>query len=1067
MVNTETIEMNILHELNEKQVEAVKHKNGPILVIAGPGTGKTKVITHRIAYLIRQYKIKPESILAITFTNKAAQEMRERVDNEIGEPHGSSIKVSTFHAFCVKALRTHAQHIGLSENFAIFDQEIQDEILTEVVKELNLQPYDYPLWLLRNAISEWKCKLDSHTEDIYIDPDIVSEINDPDAETNIKNALTAYQHKLTEYNALDFDDLLVKTVMLFEQASVVQQEYHKDILHILVDEYHDVNSVQYHLLQLINSPPEHNLMVVADADQSIYSWRGSNPQYIENFKEDFSPHIVKLDDHYRCSETILRAAEEVIAKNPERPTQHSLIPKKDEGRDIYHYTFSTPVEEARNIVKIIGNLIKQRNMSYRDIAIFYRTHRLADVLTEELIRSKVKFQRIRPTNSFDDENLKGILAYLCFVQWELPRDLETAINFPEIRIDDLTWVRLKWLAQRNKLEMAELLKNIEDYPRDVGPLTRRNIRQFCEQLEELTYDLEDEKVDKIMEKLFKRLELFRSPYRAKEIAEIENQPEMVNLGLAQDVLYSALDRGEDIRITASYGIDSYCAAYIIRETMKAYLDQDVHVRFLPSHEQQDENTSHPNITDANENDPIQNRNAVNLLIGDFNDIGERKVEARTILIGSISSENPDVIHLGSGKIRSIVALKLCQRLLSRFETPNMSDMIIYDLETTGVNTKTANIVEIAAKRLNVIGNEVEEFKRLIRPPGGYIPSSVSRVHGITTEDVRDAPSIEMVLPEFCRFIQDRILIGHNVAKYDNPILERDLKTYLKRNLSNPYYDTLVTARKLLPRQRRGIDALAEKFGIKHGRLHRAMEDVEVNRQIFKELIQMDLYKREVKSLTEFLPLIGISILSTTTGEDENNNITEDQAVLNAAKRFVKVHNSTVPEDLPFDSSEGDKVLEFMDQLSQSDVPILPEDTAWIDHKAKFRNLLLQFERGGFGNALSDFLDYQKLLTNFDELDHNSEKITLMTLHAAKGTEFPVVIIIGMEEGSFPMWKRGITPEEIEEERRLFYVGMTRAQDQLYLSSALYRYGDRERSPSMFVREMSPDYMIQWSPQQDY
>ncbi len=152
--------MNILHNLNKKQVEAVKHKSGPMLVIAGPGTGKTKVITHRIAYLIRQHGIKPESILAITFTNKAAQEMQDRVSDEIGEPHSSNIKVSTFHAFCVKVLRNHAHHIELSENFVIFDQEIQDEIFAEVVKELNLNPYDYPLWLLRNAISEAKCKLD-------------------------------------------------------------------------------------------------------------------------------------------------------------------------------------------------------------------------------------------------------------------------------------------------------------------------------------------------------------------------------------------------------------------------------------------------------------------------------------------------------------------------------------------------------------------------------------------------------------------------------------------------------------------------------------------------------------------------------------------------------------------------------------------------------------------------------------------------------------------------------------------------------------------------------------------
>ena len=1043
--------MNILHDLNEKQTEAVKHNIGPILVIAGPGTGKTKVITHRIAYLIRHHRIKPENILAITFTNKAAQEMRDRVNNEIGEPHGSNINVSTFHAFCVKVLRNHAHHIGLSENFAIFDQEIQDEILVEVIKELNLHPTDYPVWLLRNAISDAKCKLDYVDESPQIDHEYIEEVNDSEAEANIVNAFKTYQSKLNEYNALDFDDLLISTVRLLEQSAEVQQEYHNNFSHILVDEYHDVNAVQYQLLRLLTVPPENNLMVVADADQSIYSWRGSNPLFIDHFISNYSPHTVELDDHYRCSKTILSAAEDVIANNPVRQTQHSLITHKEEGRSIFHYTFMTPVEEARNIIRIIRKLISERNVSYRDIAVFYRTHRLADVLTEELIRSKIKFQRIRPNNSFDDDRLRGILSYLCYVQWQLPRDLEIAINFPEKRVDDLTWVRLKWLAQRKGIELMELLRDIEHYPEDVGPLTRRNISKFWEQLATLENDIENEKIDKTVEILFEKLEMMRSPYRAKELVVLENQSDITNLGVAQDVLYSALDRGEQIQITASYGIDEYCSAYIISQTLKTCLNQNVVVKHLEK-ESSDAQSTH-----------LLNRNAVNILIGDFRELEGENTETRSILIGTTHSEQSDVIQLGSGKVFCITALKLCQRLLNRFETPNMSDMVIYDLETTGVNVKRANIVEIAAKRLNVTGNEVEEFHRLVKPPGGYIPESVTKVHGIGSEDVKDSPSIEMVLPEFCSFIQDRILIGHNVARYDNPILERDLQTYLKRNLTNPYYDTLVTARRLLPRQRRGIESLAEKFGIEHNKLHRAMEDVEVNRQIFKELISIDSKKREVQSLTEFLPFVGLGILDKTEKPIQNNKVTEERAFLNAATRVVKAEFYPTHVGLPFETSEQQQLEDYFNELKETDVPISQEDTVWIETKSKFRTLLLQCFKAGQGNSLSDFLDFQKLLTNYDEIDDDAEQITLMTLHASKGTEFPVVIIIGMEEGSFPMWKQGITEAELEEERRLFYVGMTRAQNQLFLSSTIYRYGDRERSASMFINEMPTDYMVQWSP----
>ena len=1034
--------MNILHELNEKQTEAVTHKNGPLLVIAGPGTGKTRVITHRIAYLIREHGIKAESILAITFTNKAAQEMQERVNNEIGEPHSSNIKVSTFHAFCVKALRKHALRIGLSENFTIFDQELQDEILTESVRALNLNTDDYPPWSLRNILSDAKCKSENPVDAVD-----ATDIHDPETAENIRSVLRNYQDRLAEYDALDFDDLLVKTIELFEQVEDVQKDYHKTIIHILVDEFHDVNSVQYHLLQLLCAPPEHNLMIVADEDQAIYSWRGSNPAYIEGFRTDYNPRELALDDHYRCSEKILRAAEEVISRNTERQKQHTLRTHKDAGRDIFHYTFDTPVAEARDLINVIQNLVTKRNYSYRDIAIFYRTHRLADVLEEQLLREHIPFQRTQPTHSFAEGNSKGILAYLRFIQWQLPQDMELAINFPETCIDDLTWVRLKWLAQREDIAFVELLKNIEAYPQDVGPLTRRNVRQFWTQLERLSIEIEGERVDKIIPKLFDTLERSRTPYRAEELEVIEKQPEVPNLVTAQDVLYSALNLGEPIQITASHGIDEYCAAHIIYQTLETYLNHTAQLQLLP----------------PEGNRPKPNENGVHLLIGNFENIGESARDARTILIGTADVANTDVLRLGAEGIHSITALKLCQRLVNRFETPNMADMVVYDLETTGLNPKTAEIVEIAAHRLSAIGDEVERYYRLVRPPGGHIPESAKRVHGIDTETVKTSPGIEMVLPEFLGFIQNRILIGHNVAEYDNPILARDLRRYLKRDLSAPHYDTLATARRLLPRQRCSMSALAEKFEIEHGRLHNALEDVRVNREIFKELIKIDAHKREAKSLTELLPFVGLGILAKTQEvAHPEEALTETDTFLNVAKRFVQTHNVVSLDNLPLDPTEAVQAREHIETLQHATVREFPEDADWRQRRIQFMNAVLHFELISDEHGLIDFLDYQKLLTNIDELDGKTEQLTLMTLHAAKGTEFPVVIIIGMEEGSFPMWRQNITEAELEEERRLFYVGMTRAQEQLYLSSVVYRFGDRDRASSMFLREIPSNCVVKWS-----
>ncbi len=1040
--------MNILDELNEKQREVVTHKDGPLLVIAGPGTGKTKVITHRIAYLIREHHIKPENILAITFTNKAAEEIQARINSEIGEPHGSSVKACTFHAFCVKVLRKHATHIGLSENFTIFDQVFQDEVLTESVRELSLDPDDYPTWSLRNTISSAKCKLQNP-----VDAADTSDIHKSGTIENIRNVLQVYQNKLDEYDALDFDDLLVKTVELLEQVEEVRAAYRKEIAYVLVDEYHDVNDVQYRLLQWLCPPPEGNLMVVADADQAIYSWRGSNQQYIADFTVDFTPETLTLDDHYRCSEKILRAAEEVISKNTKRQKRHTLRTHKDVGRDIFHYTFDTPVAEALGIINVIENLVTQRNYSYRDIAIFYRTHRLADVLAEQLRHAGINFQRVQPMNSFGEGNSKSILAYLRFIQWQLPQDLERAINFPETCIDDLTWVRLKWLAQREHITFIELLKNIEAYPQEVGPLTRRNVRQFWTRLENLSTDIEGEKVNKITQNLFDTLEQARSPYRPKELEVIEKQPELANLTTAQDVLYSALDLEEPIQIIATHGIDEYCAAHIIHQTLETYLHRTVRLQFLP----------------PDENDVTQMTNGLHVLIGDFVEIGESERDARTVLIGTADTINTDAIDLGPEGVRSIAALKLCQRLINRFESPNMAGMVVYDMETTGINPKTAEIVEIAAQRLSIIGDEVERFYRLVKPPGGRIPRAATRMHRIDAETVKDSPGIEIVLPELMGFIQDRILIGHNVEKYDNPILARDLRRYLSRDLSAPHYDTLATARRLFPRQRCSIGALAEKFGIEHGRLHSALEDVRVNREIFKELIKIDAYKREVRSLTDLLPLVGIGILAQTEASlsesaPPEGTLTETDAFLNAAKRFAQTHDTKLPDRFPLELAEIAQATAYMAELQDGFAPEFPEDSAWRQRRIQFTNTALHFESMSDTNSLTDFLDYQKLLTNSDELDDKTEQLTLMTVHAAKGTEFPIVIIMGMEEGSFPIQRQESTEAELEEERRLFYVGMTRAQAQLYLSSVTYRFGDRDRASSMFVREIPSNYVIKWNPQ---
>ena len=1057
--------MEILQELNEKQGEAVIHKDGAILVVAGPGTGKTMVITHRIAHLIHQHRVPPEQILAVTFTNKAAQEMLDRIKDLLGATQGLDVRIHTFHAFCVGLLREHAQEIGLSKNFTIFDQETQEEILIECLRELKLNRLDYPPWQLRDIIGAYKVRLEDPLASGGEMPEIRTRdgevIDDPSAIQNIADLIKAYQSNLAAHSALDFDDLLYKTVEVLEKIPAVRAKYHRDIRYILVDEYQDINSAQYELLRLLCRVPDRNLMVVADENQSIYSWRGSMPEYIERFRTDFQPSVVELEEHYRCTEKILRAAQTVISKNTRQETS-TLKTHRGAGHTLFHYTLSDPNAEASHVVKLIRQLVNERHYSYGDIAVFYRTHQLAEALADRLYYEGIQFQRVGRESSFQETHAQDISSYLSYIQWRLPRDLERALNFPQSLIDDLTLARLKWLARRDKLTLVELLKEIEIYPEDVGPLTRRNIGQFLEEVDAFAEEIKGEKIGRIVSKLFNLLESRRSPYRDEEIRTIEEWDEIPHLRMAADALYSAVQRGESVRITATHEIDARCAAHIVHQTIERYLDCGVHIEFLSS---------------GNETLPIDH-DSINILIGRSAVVPE--TTATVILIASEPDGGANVIQLGRDEelgdnseiAKSVIALKLCQRVVGYFETPNFADMIVYDLETTDYNPKRAEIVEIAAKRLSIIGSEIERYHQLVKPSRA-IPAASTRVHGIDNETVKNAPSIEAVLPGFLGFIQDRILIGHNVIEFDNMVLERDLRR-LDVGLSNPCYDTLVTAQRLYPRESRNLEALSEKFGIEHDTMHRAIEDVEVNHRVFEELVKVDLRHREVRSLTEFLPFVGIGILANQAGHREiqnsENALNNEQpsgttgAFLQASARYVQRHR---PEtDILLSSmglTEAEEIGGHLQTLRKITLPDFPEDGEWENRRARFMNGMLHFERNSREKDISGFLDYQKLINSADETEIESDKITLMTLHAAKGTEFRIVIITGMEEGTFPIRRKDQPLAELEEERRLFYVGMTRAKERLYLTSVVRRRGDFERAPSMFTREIPSNLINRWTP----
>ena len=395
--------MSIYHTLNDKQQEAVFYTEGPLLILAGAGSGKTRVLTHRIAYLIEEKGVNPWNIMAITFTNKAAGEMRERVDGIVG--FGSeSIWVSTFHSSCVRILRRFIDRLGYSTNFTIYDSDDQKTLMKDVCKSLQLDPKRYKERNLLAAISSAK--------DEMITPDEYEMNAEGDfARKQIAKVYREYEKQLRANNALDFDDLLVKTVQLLETQPDILEYYQERFRYIMVDEYQDTNTVQFRFISLL-ARRYRNLCVVGDDDQSIYKFRGANIKNILNFEDVFpDAHVIKLEQNYRSTENILNAANGVIRNNYGRKSK-SLWTDNGEGDSIIFRQFESDYEEADYVIRDIQKQVDEGVRSYSDYAILYRTNVQARLFEEKCVNANVPYRVFGGVNFYARKEIKDLLAYL-------------------------------------------------------------------------------------------------------------------------------------------------------------------------------------------------------------------------------------------------------------------------------------------------------------------------------------------------------------------------------------------------------------------------------------------------------------------------------------------------------------------------------------------------------------------------------------------------------------------------------------------------------------------------------
>jgi DNA helicase-2/ATP-dependent DNA helicase PcrA len=462
----------LLAGLNEPQRQAVRHGEGPLLVLAGAGSGKTRVLTHRIAYLLATGQARPGEILAITFTNKAATEMRERVESLVGQAT-RAMWVTTFHSACARMLRADAERLGYSRGFTIYDESDSLRMLKRCMEELHVDPKRYPPRAIRSQISGAKNQL--------VDADAYAQAQGSVFEETTAGVYNLYEKRMLEANAMDFDDLLVRTVNGLELFDEVRERWRRTFRHVLVDEYQDTNHAQYRLLQLLTS--EHgNLMVVGDEDQSIYGFRHADIRNILDFEKDFpDADSVKLEQNYRSTQTILSAATAVVENNYQRrQNPKRLWTETKGGEPLQLRELSDEHEEARWVAGEIERLGEEEGVRREDVAVFYRTNAMSRVLEDTLNRFDVPYQVIGGTKFYERAEIKDAVAYLSLLA--NPADqvsFARIVNSPRRGIGKTSQGRLLSHANTTGMAVWEVLERVEEVP-GLGGAAIKSASRFYE-----------------------------------------------------------------------------------------------------------------------------------------------------------------------------------------------------------------------------------------------------------------------------------------------------------------------------------------------------------------------------------------------------------------------------------------------------------------------------------------------------------------------------------------------------------------------------------------------------------
>lgn len=989
----------LFSDLNAKQLEAVQQPLRAVLVLAGPGTGKTRLLVSRIAWSIRQQGLAAEKILAVTFTNKAAGEMRSRLFQLIGQV-SEQVTISTFHSFALSLLRKYQDPLGLGKYFSVCNQDYQRHLMKNLcdpyIKE-NLEGKVNGLLLaFSNHVMKGK-ELSPFARERY----------------------SEYMCHLNKHHLIDFDQILVLARKLFLEHPDILEQYQFLFPAILVDEFQDTDPVQYDILYLL-SRENKNIFVVADDDQSIYSWRGANPENIKRFMEEFNiQRPLFLETNYRSGQNILDCANRLITRT-ERIEPDKLLRVDNERKDNVEVKFFlTDFEEMNYILKKITTW-QQQGLEYKDIALIYPFHRIGQGLEDFMIKYQIPYQMAEGRSLLDHPYLNKLLLYL-----RLVRDSNDQVALEEIAAAELgqsMYSFIKDQANRRNLTFRKALSQLyQDEEKSISLDAKLKMRRLVAHIANLVNLKDFFSFRKLLEEINSIEELQDSSFLSRYITHVDS--------------LSAVEKLVGKYVPAAgkphwhiYHPDKRIA-FLAIELVAAVLQQPVSV-----YPDQEENADDRNRV-LLELEPLPHREEKYIPIPLY----RLKNEKRN---GSLS-----------------LLFKFLQWYITREEKILLDRYIILDLETTDKDTQTCGIVEFAAVLVEK-GQIINEMTALVNPERVISPAARA-VHRIDQQMVQDQPTISQLWPAIKSFLGDDILVAHNGFNFDFIILDRVARKIDGQKLSNRRLDTLDIARNLYSNLSNSVDSLMERLGIKSSIRHRALGDVHILAEIFHKLQKEKNEISKKLSLEMFLDYVALGNHYQNTVEGNEDRI----FFINGARKLITPYSRVIRSVCAqFTYDEIRLQAEVKKRLNGLN-PLAGNFSSKEQLLIKIRLMARQYDLLSIDDAIAQFLSSLSLNAAQDELE-NINAVSLLTYHAAKGLEFEKVVIMGLENNNMPGFHsiredseddRPVT-KKLEEQRRLLYVGITRARNELILTVVNNRGGwQQEHSP--FIKELQVSYSI--------